>query len=119
MVWQVECTDEFEAWWATLATEDQDAVIAAVAQLERVGPGLGRPLADSIRRSDDPNVQEFLPPTGGIRVEFTVDSERKAILLNGGDQTGRWESWYDEMIPIADRLYDEYLATVRRDGVLP
>jgi hypothetical protein len=30
-------------------------------------------------------------------------------LLLGGDKRGRWNEWYAEMIPVADRLYDEHL----------
>jgi len=41
-----------------------------------------------------------------------------AILLLGGDKRGRWTRWYLEMIPIADKLYDEHLAQLRREGEL-
>jgi hypothetical protein len=44
--------------------------------------------------------------------------ERAAILLIGGDKTGRWRAWYDEMIPRADDLYDDYLRTLREEGLL-
>jgi hypothetical protein len=30
LVWQVECTDEFDGWYQTLGEEEQDAVIARV-----------------------------------------------------------------------------------------
>jgi hypothetical protein len=39
-----------------------------------------------------------------------------AVLLIGGDKTNRWDTWYDEMIPLADRLYDEHLATLPQEG---
>ncbi len=42
-----------------------------------------------------------------------------AILLIGGDKTHRWEAWYVESIPLADDLYDEHLATIEREGLLP
>jgi len=41
--WDVEFTDEFEAWWATLSEDQQDAVDASVRLLETIGPQLGRP----------------------------------------------------------------------------
>ena len=37
----------------------------------------------------------------------------------GGDRTDRWQEWYDENIPIADALYDDYLEEIRREGELP
>ncbi len=49
---------------------------------------------------------------------FTFDPRRIAILLIGGDKTHRWQEWYDENIPIADALYDEYLEDLRREGEL-
>jgi hypothetical protein len=33
-----------------------------------------------------------------------------------GDKTGQWESWYEEMVPIADRLYDEHLRAIEKEG---
>ena len=50
---------------------------------------------------------------------FAFDPRRVAILLIGGDKTNRWQEWYDEYIPIADALYDEYLEELRREGELP
>jgi len=29
--------------------------------------------------------------------------------LIGGDKTGRWQSWYEQAIPLADELFDDYL----------
>ena len=37
------------------------------------------------------------------------DPRRQAILLLGGDKSGRWNEWYAEAVPAADDLYDEYL----------
>ena len=38
-----------------------------------------------------------------------------AILLIGGDETGD-DRWYDVNVPIADRLYDQHLVQLRREG---
>ena len=54
-----------------------------------------------------------------MRILFVFDPRRVAILLLGGDKTGRWQEWYNEAIPAADRLYDDYLAELRREGLLP
>jgi hypothetical protein len=117
--WVVEYTDEFEGWWVDLTADEQEAIVAAVAHLERLGPGLGRPLVDTIRESRHSNMKQIRPPTGNIRILFAFDPRRMAILLIGGDKTDRWTAWYVEMIPLADRLYDEHLDEQRREGLLP
>jgi len=53
---------------------------------------------------------------GNIRILFAFDPRRMAILLIGGDKTNRWRDWYQRMIPIADRLYDDHLNTLRKGG---
>ena len=42
-------------------------------------------------------------------------TRRMAILLVGGDKRDRWSSWYEETIPVADRLFDEHLGTLQRE----
>jgi len=41
--------------------------------------------------------------------------KRNAILLVGGDKTGN-ERWYEVNVPIADRLYDEHLEELKKEG---
>jgi hypothetical protein len=48
--------------------------------------------------------------------EQDSDPRRAAILLLGGDKTGN-DRWYDEHVPIADKLYDEYLRELEREGL--
>jgi hypothetical protein len=47
-------------------------------------------------------------------VLYAFDPRRVAILLIGGDKTGD-ERWYDVNVPLADRLYDEHLETLKRE----
>jgi hypothetical protein len=109
VAWAVEYTDEFEQWWATLEEEEQEAIDAAVELLQERGPALGRPLADNVHQSRHANMKE-LRPVQAIRILFAFDPRRVAILLIGGDKRGTWNRWYDEMVPIADALYDQHLA---------
>ncbi len=51
------------------------------------------------------------------RVLYAFDPRRAAILLIGGDKTGN-ERWYDEFVPVADRLYDAHLETLKREGLI-
>jgi hypothetical protein len=118
MMWEAEYTDEFAEWWDTLNEDEQDAIISSVRHLVREAPRLGRPLVDTVRESRHSNMKELRPPAGNIRILFAFDPRRMAILLIGGDKTGRWQEWYQEMIPVADRLYDEHLEELRREGLL-
>ncbi|MDP9343534.1 MAG: type II toxin-antitoxin system RelE/ParE family toxin [Actinomycetota bacterium] len=118
MAWEVEFTDEFGAWWNTLSEVEQDAIDAVVEILQEEGPGLRRPLVAPIEISRHSNMKELIPPKGNLRVLFIFDPRRMAILLIGGDKTGRWKQWYEHMVPIADRLYDEHLEELRREGEL-
>ena len=83
------------------------------------GPALGRPLVDTISGSRHANMKELRPRGGNLRVLFAFDPRRLAILLIGGDKSGEWNAWYQRMIPLADDLYDEHLATLKREGLLP
>ena len=60
-LWNVEFTDQFEEWWETLSGDAQRALTAAVQLLERDGPALGRPLADTIKGSRHRNMKELRP----------------------------------------------------------
>ena len=51
------------------------------------------------------------------RVLYAFDPRRAAILLLGGDKTGN-DRWYEENVPVADNLYDEYLKELEREGLI-
>ena len=55
-----------------------------------------------------------LRPTSTIRILFAFDPKRVAILLIGGDKRGSWNRWYDQMVPVADDLYDEHLTDISK-----
>jgi len=42
------------------------------------------------------------------------DPQREALVLIAGDKSGRWEAWYREAIPLADRRFDEHLQALRK-----
>lgn len=52
-----------------------------------------------------------------LRVLYAFDPRRCAILLMGGDKTGD-DRWYEVYVPLADRLYDEHLETLRKEGLI-
>jgi hypothetical protein len=117
-VWDVEFTDQFGAWYASLTEKEQDVIEASVNILISYGPGLGRPLVDRIKRSTIKNLKELRPPSTSLRILFVFDPRRSAILLLGGNKERQWNAWYDRNIPIAEDLYEEYLRELRREGLI-
>ncbi len=117
--WEAEVTDEFVAWWDGLSEAEQVDVRAAVNLLRRFGPALGRPHVDSVASSKHANMKELRVQHRGrpYRVLFAFDPRRAAILLIGGNKTGKGR-WYKVFVPIADRLYDQHLQTLRKEGLL-
>lgn len=53
---------------------------------------------------------------GALRVLFAFDPVRQAVLLIGGDKSGRWHEWYRETIPVADDLFDAHLRKLEEEG---
>jgi hypothetical protein len=84
-------------------------VAAALDQLERHGPRLGRPFVDSIKRSRHHNMKELRSVGGHLRALFAFDPRRRAVVLLGGDKTNDWKGWYARSIPRADQLYTRHL----------
>jgi hypothetical protein len=117
MAWKVEYTDEFGLWWTSLTEAEQESVAATVGLLEREGPRLPFPYSSGVGTSRHGHMRELRIQHAGrpYRVLYAFDPRRCAILLVGGDKTGN-DRWYDEFVPIADRLYDEHLDTLRKEG---
>lgn len=118
-MWEVEVTDEYEAWFNSLDDAQQDSVRVSIAILEEVGPSLGRPHVDSLQGSKTENLKELRTQHKGrpIRSLFAFDPRRTAILLIGGDKTGD-KRFYERTIAMADRLYQEHIAQLRKEGLI-
>jgi hypothetical protein len=118
MNWEIEFTDEFEAWWNMLSVAEQESVRASVKLLGEFGPKLGYPHTSAIMGSRHGHMRELRVQHAGrpYRLLFAFDPRRCAILLIGGDKTGN-DRWYEQNVPIADRLYDEHLESLRREGL--
>ena len=109
MTWEIEFTTEFEQRYRDLAQSTQDRIIAAMQVLRDRGPGLGRPLVDSVKGSAFP-MKELR--VGTVRILFVFDPRRVAVLLIGGDKQHKWRQWYRTAVPEADRLYAKHLKTI-------
>ncbi|MDR2188306.1 MAG: type II toxin-antitoxin system RelE/ParE family toxin [Azonexus sp.] len=117
MSWEIEYTDEFEIWWNELTEEEQVSVRASVKLLGDYGPNLKFPHSSGIETSRHSHLRELRTQHEGrpYRTLYAFDPRRTAILLIGGDKTGN-DRWYAEYVPIADRLYDEHLAELKKEG---
>lgn len=118
MAWTVEGTDQVAEWYWGLSDEEQEPIDAAVELLEELGPALRRPVVGEIQASKIKNMKELIPPGETTRILFVFDPRRTAILLVGGDKSGEWAEWYRTAIPRAERLYDEHLDELRKEGTL-
>ena len=114
MPYDVYFTAEAETWMLALDDNDYDAIMARIELLEERGPGLGRPVVDSIEGSRHPNMKELR--AGSMRALFAFDPLRRAIVLVGGDKRDDWTGWYERNIPRADDLLDAHLASMRKDS---
>ena len=116
MAWEVEYTDEFEAWWEDLDERRQNSVAAAVSLLEAHGPSLSFPYSSSVLSSRHSHMRELRTQSKGapLRILYAFDPRRMAILLIGGDKTGQ-DDWYERYVPLADKLYDEHLKEIFKE----
>jgi hypothetical protein len=116
MVWLVEFTGEFGAFWESLSEEEQEEVSAKVELLEEHGPTLPRPHADVIVNSRHSNMKELRCKVNGkqIRILYAFDPVRTAVLLIGGDKTSD-PKWYNKAVPLAEDLFDRHLAELEKE----
>jgi len=119
MTWEIEYTNEFGEWWNSLSSDEQVSLDASVRLLESLGPNLKFPHSSGIQGSKHGHLRELRVQHKGrpLRVLYAFDPRRFGILLIGGDKTGDLR-WYDVNVPIADRLYDEHLEELRKEGLI-
>lgn len=82
------------SWLHELRRTDRGTLIQvsqAITTLAEEGPGLGRPLVDTISGSNLPNLKELRPGSSAgteVRLLFIFDPQRRAGFLVGGDKAG-------------------------------
>lgn len=113
MAWEIVLLDEVAEWYGHLDAMTEKLVTAALDLLEERGPGLGRPLVDTLTGTALAHLKELRPGSVGkteIRILFAFDPKRQAILLTAGDKSGKWKAWYEENIPLAEERYALWLS---------
>lgn len=114
--WAVRTTTEVRDWLKQLRQADLDsyrAVNVAIDMLAEVGPGLGRPLVDTLHGTTMSNLKELRPRSGrdvAIRILFAFDPWSQAVLLVAGNKAGDWSRWYATAISSAEAAYKRWLA---------
>ena len=116
MEWKVSFHDDFEDEFDVLLESVQDAILAKVELLARVGPSLKRPHADALNGSKHANMKELRcnADEGVWRIAFAFDPERKAILLTAGDKAINQRRFYKNLVAKADKRFDQHLAARER-----
>jgi len=116
-MWEIEYTNEFEKWWETLTEAEQKRISFSVNLLKQFGPVLTFPHSSDVRQSRHSSMRELRSQCEGmpLRTFYAFDPRRVAILLIGGDKTGD-DRFYDVMVPLADRIYDNYLKEIQEEN---
>ena len=115
MACDVNYTDEFEEWWDDLTIDEQRDVTACVGLLEELGVKLKFPQTSNVESSRHGGMRELRIQSKGkpYRVFYAFDPRREAVLLIGAVKLdGRF---YDEYVPIADKLFDNYLIELKNE----
>jgi hypothetical protein len=113
---EIVVTDEFRAWYEDLDAANQDAVRRVVSLLEHFGVALGTPYSTAIQGGRHA-LRELRVQSGGrpLRVFYGFDPLRQAVLLIAGDKTGD-ARFYETFVPRAERIWEQYLAELGREG---
>lgn len=105
--WEIFVAHEVHDWINGRDQNTHRRVVQAIDLLAEIGPGLGRPLVDTIVGSSIANLKELR--VSSARVLFVFDPWRACILLVAGDKSDRWKARYLEAIPLAEQRYERYL----------
>ena len=109
----VVATDEFEAWYLSLAAGEQDSVDFVVGLLQDRGVTLGFPHSSAIKGASVALRELRVTGRQPLRVFYAFDPRRAAVLLIGGDKTGD-DRFYETMIRVAEKIWEQYLAEQAR-----
>ncbi|EMY67770.1 type II toxin-antitoxin system RelE/ParE family toxin [Leptospira vanthielii] len=110
-MWEIESTKEFDLWLLKLDLNTKEEILAHFYLLRQKGPLLGRPFADSIQGSKIQNLKELRIQIKlkVIRIFFVFTEGRIGLLLTGGDKRGKDKRFYEEMIPMVEKIYNKWL----------
>lgn len=113
---RVEYTDRFDGEFQKLPIEVRKKAMVKIGLLEEEGVGLGEPHSSAIKNAE-PSMRELKFSVGDHewRILYKFDPRRNPALLLIGDKTGIEKNWYKTNVPIAGRVYLEYLDDLYKD----
>ena len=110
--WEVITSDRYDSWLKEQSDDDKAIILAKVYLLEEYGPNLARPHADTLKGSKElANLKELRAKTDThvFRVAYIFDTDRKGLLLTGGDKKGKNEKkFYKDLIRESEQIYAAY-----------
>ena len=104
-------------WYAGLDDRQALSVKRAIDEVAARGGAAGRPRSAAIHGSRHREMRELRSVGGNLRV-LNAFQEGRAVLLAGGDKTGKWKGWYTRNVKRADRRLDDYKRTRGGDARL-
>jgi hypothetical protein len=110
---EVAQTAEFRRWMRGLDPEIRGKVDGAINRVVATGPTLGRPHVDTIHGSRLAKLKEMRIDRS-TRVLFAFDSDRRPVMLVGGDKRGKWNRWYPGATRNAERLLADHERRIGR-----
>lgn len=112
-MWTVLFGKVFEQWLLEQEEGLQDKVLADLLNLQKYGPRLPRPYADTVKGSWYNHMKELRIQYAGcpIRAFFAFDPVRQAIVLCAGDKSND-KAFYEKMIRIADTEFSFHLTSL-------
>ena len=112
IMWNVDSSEEYDAWFLSLDEESKEAVLQRVLLLRQYGPQLPRPYSDTLHGSKKyTNLKELRNQTQQhvLRVAYYFDTERKAFLLTGGDKKGKdQKKFYKDLIAESEVIIEKH-----------
>jgi hypothetical protein len=105
--WEVYVANEVRDWQDTLDATTHARVVRAIDTLADSGPGLGRPLVDTIHGSSMANLKEL--PTRHRPHPVRLRPLALQHPARSRRQSRKWNTWYLEAIPLAEQRYERYL----------
>ena len=116
MVWSVIFHEVFDEEFGHFESELKAELLAHAGMLQHFGPGLGRPVVDTLKGSRHSNMKElrFNWEKEVWRVAFAFDPKRQAILLTAGNKCGvDQKRFYRKLIGTADKRFDQHLESLK------
>ncbi|MGV3719742.1 MAG: type II toxin-antitoxin system RelE/ParE family toxin [Actinomycetota bacterium] len=110
MPWKIITTPEYRTWAGSLNANDERALLQRLELLRMDGPQARRPHFATLTGSRYNNLKEIIVTKPALRVIFIFDPEQQAVLLLGGDKSTDYRNWYDIHLPLAEDIYERYLA---------